>query len=201
MSSPLAKLWWEADLLFGVLLHVARLAGGSPLRPLKRATSLWADLKTQVCRQRTCTRAYVTNKMPLKPNRLLFWKACLADTYRRILQADGVGVCQCSAMSQSLLARTSTRSPACPTRSGCVTFGIWGWERCSGILSSPCSTAALTRNPGDFWPALARKHTQEHCKVVSTRQLSILMYSTCNNLHEIRLSYWKNVLNVWMKSA
>lgn len=178
MSSPLTKPWWEADLLFGVVLHVARLAGGSPLRPLKQATSWWAGLKTQVCWQRTRTRTHVTNRMPLKSSRLLFWKVCLADPRWRILQTDGGGQCLSVQSHESApLARTSTRSPVYPTRSGCATFGIWGWERCSGILSSPCSTAAPTRNPGDFWPA--RKHTQEHCKVVSTGQLSIIMYSTC----------------------
>ncbi len=42
------------------------------------------------------------------------------------------------------------RSPVCPSRLVCSRFCIWGWEQHPDTLSSLCSTAALTRNPGDF---------------------------------------------------
>lgn len=44
-------------------------------------------------------------------------------------------------------------SPFCPSRPACVRFCIGGWDRHWDILSSLCSTAALTRSPGDSRPA------------------------------------------------
>lgn len=58
-----------------------------------------------------------------------------------------------------LMGKPVTEKDSLVYQSECALFWIWGWEQRSGILSSLCSTEALTRTPGDFWPTHTHTHT------------------------------------------
>lgn len=121
----------NADILLCVLLRVVPVAGWSPLGLLKR-------------KQHQHGRA--ENMLPLLgPDPQVWHILCTINQFNFHYGTFHLFPLIC-------MRGFCWRSLVSPSQLVCVRFGIWGWERHADILFSPCSTAALTRNPGDFWP-------------------------------------------------